>query len=219
MTHRRIITTILMALLTIGSTAIAQTDKAEADRIVFQMLSNETTAENWHPSPVILSDRVRPTAEEGLYVVKGDTFQVRSISSDYYVVKKDGQWTPVNDGRYPLETMVNLMLDRLANNQHQLELRHHQYGGNIPRIIIPMQRLYDLLARNMQLYCSVTHIDKDKMRAVLVFHQERLDFIHMLELKTDPKKLIDPQSTIAADLYTNIPQGNLKNIYGEKPQK
>ena len=148
--------------------------------------------------------------------MQGDSFQIKSLRSDVFIEKKGDDWTPVNDARYPLETMTNLLLNHIHSNQHQLELYHHQYGGKKPKIIFPMQHLFDLLARNMHLYCSVTFIDKNEIRAILVFHQQNLNFIHMLEVKMNTSKLTEPTSTITGDLYTNIPQNNVNNLFREK---
>ena len=82
-----------------------------------------------------------------------------------------------------------------------------------------MQDLFDLLARNMNLYCSVTFINQHEIRAILVFHQRSLNFIHMLELIVKTKKLFDAKSTISGDLYTNIPQNNVKDIFRDKKSK
>ena len=207
----------LLCLSLLLATAIhAQTDKAEADQIVYEMLTSKTQTENWHPGLVIIDSQLQETAEKGIYIVPGDTFQVKSLRSDFYVYKQNNQWTPINDPRYPMETMVNLLQNRSSANQHTLHLRHHQYGGKILEFDIPMQNLFDILARNMQTYCSVTFIDQHEIRAVLVFHQQKLDFIHMLELKVNTRKLHDPQSTISGDFYTNIPQGNVRNLFKER---
>jgi hypothetical protein len=53
---------------------------------------------------------------------------------------------------------------------------------------------------------------------VLVLHQKKMDFIHMVEMKIPTKRLTNPESTITGELYTNIPQGNLKSIFREKKQ-
>ena len=82
-----------------------------------------------------------------------------------------------------------------------------------------MQNLFDLLARNMDLYCSVTYINEHEIRAILVFHQRSLNFIHLLELKVETKNLFDTNSTIIGDFYTNIPQNNVKDIFKEKRNK
>lgn len=206
----------MLALM--ASTIHAQTDKAEADRIIYQMLTADRQTENRHPRLVILGSQLQETSEKGIYIVPGDSFQIKSLRSDFYVSKKGGEWQPVNDGRYPVETMVNLLLNRINDNQHRLKLRHHQYGGKIPQINLPMQDLFDLLAHNMQLFCSVTYIDEHEIRAILVFHQKKLNFIHMLELKVNTTELMNPTSTLMADFYTNIPQGNVSSIFRERKE-
>ena len=206
----------IFILMVLAVSVKAQTDKAEADQIIYEMLTSETQTENWHPGLIILSSQLKETVEKGVFVVSGDSFQIKSLRSDFYVNKKEDMWTPINDRSYPMETMVNLLLNRINDNQHVLEIRHHQYGGKNPSISLPMQNLFDQLARNTELYCSVTFIDKHEIRAILVFHQQKMNFIHMLELKADTRKLFDPKSTFYGDFYTNIPQNNVKDIFREK---
>lgn len=205
-------------MLASGST-FAQTDKAEADQIVYQMLTSASQTENWHPGLVILNSQLEETAENGIFIVRGDSFQIKSLRSDFYVMKKDDNWVPVNDGRYPMETMVNLLLNRITENQHILKIRHHQYGGMKPTITLPMQNFFDLLARNMMLYCSVTFIDEHEIRAILVLHQQKLNMIHMLEMKVNTQKLFEANSIITGEFYTNIPQNNVNNIFRERKLK
>ncbi len=215
---RRLFILLITALLA-GQGARAQaTDKHGADRLIYSELTAAYDAENWHENLVITRDMLADTQEKDLYIVRGDSFQVKSIRSDFYVKEKDGQWTVVDDARYPLETLTNLLLNRIADNRHTLEARHHQYGGEKPRVVIPMQKLFDLLARSMKLYCSVTAIGKEEIRAVLILHQQKMDFIHMLEIKAPVEALADPQSTFFGELYTNIPQENVKSIYRERNQ-
>ena len=214
---RKILFTSLLMLAS-GST-FAQTDKAEADQIVYQMLTSASQTENWHPGLVILNSQLEETAEKGIFIVRGDSFQIKSLRSDFYVMKKDDNWVPVNDGRYPMETMVNLLLNRITENQHILKIRHHQYGGKKPTITLPMQNFFDLLARNMMLYCSVTFIDEHEIRAILVLHQQKLNMIHMLEMKVNTQKLFEANSIITGEFYTNIPQNNVNNIFRERKLK
>lgn len=212
---KRTIPTIIALML--SALAFAQaTDKHDADMLIFNELTAGYETENWHPNLIITKDMVKETQEKGIYIVQGDHFQVKSIRSDFYVKEENGRWTPLNDPRYPLETMTNLLLNRINDNKHQLEMRHHQYGGERPKITIPMQNLFDLLARNMELYCSVTYIDRQEIRAVLIFHQKKMDFIHMVEMKVPTQKLSDPKSVITGELYTNIPQKNVKSLFREK---
>ena len=213
MGKRSILTLVGTFLVVIVS---AQTDKHDADSLIWEELVANYEIENWHPDLIVTKDMLNETQEKGIFLVLGKHFQVKSIRSDFYVREENGRWTPLNDARYPLETMTNLLLNRINDNKHQIELRHHQYGGKKARMLIPMQKLYDLLARNMDLYCSVTYIDKFEIRAVLVFHQKRMDFIHMVEMKVPTGKLAEPESVMTGELYTNIPQSNLNSLFREK---
>jgi hypothetical protein len=68
----------------------------------------------------------------------------------------------------------------------------------------------------MQLYASVTKVDNKEVRGILVFHQQRLDYIHMLELRISTNQLSDSTSILTGDLYSNIPQHNIHSIFNEK---
>lgn len=193
-------------------------DKAEADSLVYHELTSRYLPENVHPKLIFQGSQLENTAEQGISLVKGDFFQVKSLRSDFYVCKKGNDWAILNDSRFPYETMTNLLLNRIDPNEHQLKITHHQYGGKKPSVILPMQKIYDLFARNMQLYASVTKISDKEIRGVLVFYQKRLEYIHMLELRVSADQLFDKKSTLTGDLYTNIPQHNIKSIFREKDQ-
>ena len=140
---KRIVLTALAVVMAMTTLAQA-TDKHDADLLVYKELTANYETTNWHPDLIVTKDMLKDTDEKGVYIVKGDSFQVKSIRSDFYVREENGKWTPLNDTRYPMETMTNLLLDRIDNNKHKLELRHHQYGGAKPKILIPMQNFHDL---------------------------------------------------------------------------
>lgn len=201
------------ALMTIQCMPASGTDKVDADSILFQLLSESHIIENWHEPLVIDRQSLRNTAEEGLFIVVGKAFQISSLRSDFYVVRDDNEWKPVDDRRYPMETAVNLLLNRIESNRHILMLTHHQYGGKRPKLMIQMQALYDMLARNMNIYCSMTSIGTKEMQATLVFHNVKRNFIHMLRLTIPTDSLFKPDGMLTADMYTNIPQNNIKSIF------
>ena len=208
----------LLAIFTAGHLSLCaqRSDKASADSLLFEMLSQPTMTQNWHPDLVISDSLLQPTREKGICLVRGKSYQIASLNSSFYV-KNDtnGKWVVLNDGAYPLETMTNLLLNRIENNRHQLLLRHHLYGGKVPRIMMPMQNLFDALSRNMETYCSVTSIDALQLEAILVMHHPKQDFIHLLRLNIPTSKIMVEDSTLEGDLYTNIPQGNIKSLFSK----
>lgn len=191
------------------------TDKVDADSILHETLRNNIITENWHEPMIISASMLKPTSEKGLFIVEGTNFQINSLRSDYYVVKGENIWTPVYDYRYPLETTVNLLLNRINKNSHKMDIKHHLYGGKVKKLTIKMQNLYDLFSRNMKIYCNVTSLNEQEIKALVVFHHVRRNFIHMLRVKINRKELINPDSSFQVDMYTNIPQDNLKSIFRE----
>lgn len=194
------------------------TDKADADALVFKQLTSGYDTDNWHAELAISESRLEKTAEEGIWLVRGDTFQIASLCSDFYVSREHGQWSVIDDARYPMETAANLLLNRISDNRRQLELTHHQYGGLTPHVVMPMQNLYDLLARHMELYCTVTKVTAAEMQATVVLFHRNLNFIHLLIVKCQTSQITDKTGIITADLYTNIPQGNIKTLFKERQE-
>ena len=110
-----------------------------------------------------------------------------------------------------METFNNQLLN-LAENGHLMQLKHHQYGQKLPMVRTSLKSIFALFLPTMKPYVSVTSVKEDEMEAILVFHHPKLDFIHMLTLKTSISGLLKKGNVIYGDLYTNIPQDNLKSI-------
>jgi len=188
-------------------------DKADADRQVCRDLLAEREPLNWHPKFVWKEGMLKETNERNLYRVTGEAFQVKSLRSDFYVRQENGKWHPIYDSRYPVESLVNLLLAHVQENNHLIELRHHQYGNHIVMMTIPLQRIHDLYGPNMEMYCRVAVASNNELNAWLVFYQRQSQYIHLLELKTPIKSLFISGSTMHGDFYANIPQDNIKSLF------
>ena len=73
------------------STAIAQNhkfDKGDADELLYEQLTSCNVVENWHRELIIDEKKLTPTDEENIYVLPGDTLQMREMRSDIYVIRK-----------------------------------------------------------------------------------------------------------------------------------
>ena len=60
----------IIASLFLFTSASAQTDKAVADQLVYDMLTTMNVTENWHPGMVIRQSQLKETAEKGIYMVR-----------------------------------------------------------------------------------------------------------------------------------------------------
>ena len=203
---------ILFITLLIPLGGLAQTDKAQADAAIHQLLTSKPLVENWHSPIDIEGKKLKKTNERGIWRVQGKCFQISSLRSDFYVTQSENGYQPVFNRKYPMESFVNLLQNRIIDNHHIVLLTHHQYGKVKKEIRIPMQILFDVFGRTMNLYSSVTSIDTLTTTAVLIFHHPKLNYIHMLDINTKTINIFENEGEITADFYTNIPQNNIKSL-------
>ena len=93
-----------------------------------------------------------------------------------------------------------------------------QYGNKQKKATVPLQTVYDLLGRHNDIYVNVTRIDPKSIEAVLVFHQKGINTIHMFIVNIPVENLFVKGATVTAELYGNIPQGNVKSINRRRKQ-
>lgn len=207
---------LLLSVMLVASMAVAQDrDKVSADTLLYEQLCASHVAENYH-APLTVSKRdLESTAERGIYIVKGKSFQVKSMTSSFYVREKRGSYEPIFDKRYPMESFTNILLNRVKQNKLRIAITQSMYGSSKKVPVQNMQNIYDLLARNMDIYCSVTSINKDKIDATLVFHHRKLNFIHLFVVSVPTEDLFEDGGLVTATLYGNIPQHNIRTLFGK----
>ena len=207
---------LFLSVLLAAITASAQDrDKVSADTLLYEQLCAQHVTENYHAPYTINKRDLEATAERGIYIVNGKSFQVKSLTSDFYVREKKGTYEPIFDKRYPVESFTNILLNRLKQNKLKIAITQHLYGKTKKVPTQSMQNIYDLLARNMDIYCSVTSITKEKMEATLVFHHRKLNFIHLFIVSVPTDDLFDEGGLVTATLYGNIPQSNIRALFGK----
>ena len=201
-----------------GGTVSAQNtdrDKVTADQTLFEQLCANHTPKKSVDFHHLRTDQLTKTNERGLFLVKGAHYQIASLRNDFYVTKSGNGYRSVFSRKYPMESMINLLLNYSHGDTKKMSIVQHLYGGEkrIPDIAIAS--IHDLLGTTMEAYCSVTSIDKDCIRATLVFHHKKMDFIHLFVVETTPAELFSDTGVLKAELYGNIPQSNIKSLFSK----
>lgn len=205
-------------ILSTGTIFAQERDKKVADDLLYEQLCANNTTENYHAPFTVSAPRLKNTKEKGIFLLQGDTFQIRSLSTDCYVRKHNSEYVPIFDSKYPMESFISLLLNHVNKNNLIISINQHLYGGAKKVPPMPMQNIYDMLSRNMNAYCSVTEVNKDSMKALLVFHHPKIDFIHMFIVTVPTYQLFKNGGTITAELYGNIPQKNVKSLFSNYKQ-
>lgn len=197
-----------------NSVVLKDGDKATADLQVFKLLSEYKGGRLLKKSMDFSNAKLTDTNEEDIKIAEGAWFQVNTMRSDIYVDNKTHK--PVFGKKYPMESAVNLLMNTIDNDTHQLAVTHHQYGNVRKKIMLPLHAVYQILAADKDIYCSVTKIDADNIEANLVMHQPESNYIHLFVIRIPIAELFKKEGVFTADLYSNIPQDNVKSIYSKK---
>lgn len=194
-------------------------DKGEADDILFNELKTSLPPSSFKEEVVKENDVVEKTNERNVFKVIGESYQIESLRSDFYVLRKGDKYVPLYDASHPLESFVNLLMNKVKDNRHPILITHHQYGHVVKKLKMPMANLFNLLGRTMDIYCFVTSIDKKTVNGVLVFHNPKDDIIHLFEVSAETMAITKGDAVINADLYSNIPQDNIRSLFKERNKK
>ncbi len=208
-----------MLIVNVAKGQNAGMDKVDADNLLYNELKTALPPTSVKTTVVPSNSILKKTSEDNIFKVIGKSFQVESLCSDYYVRRNGHQYDVIYDARYPLESFVNLLMNKVAKNDHTILITHHQYGNVVKKLKMPMSNMFNLLARTMDLYCFVTAIDKKKINGVMVFHNPNKNLIHLFEVSADTRDLVKDKSQIEADLYSNIPQDNIRSLFKENKTK
>ncbi len=194
-------------------------DKADADNILYEELKTALPPSSIKEDVVAKDAVVEKTHERNVFKVKGESYQIESLRSDYYVMRKGGKYVTLFDASHPLESFVNLLMNKVKDTHHSIMITHHQYGKVTKKLKMPLANLYNLLGRTMDIYCFVTSIDKKTVNGILVFHHPNDDIIHLFEVSAETPSITKEDAVINADLYSNIPQDNIRSLFKERNKK
>lgn len=196
-----------------NNTTIKKEDKGTADAKVFDQLSTYSGGRLVSKALDFSQSKLTDTNEDNIKIAKGTYFQVNSLRSDIYIDSKNKR--PVFNKRYPMESATNLLMNNISNDTHRIKVTHHQYGNVTKNVTLPLHAIFPILAADKDIYCSVTKIDAYHIEANLVMHQPKSDYIHLFVVQMTIDELFKPEGMISAELYSNIPQNNIKSIYSK----
>ncbi|MBR6284214.1 MAG: hypothetical protein IKR25_07975 [Muribaculaceae bacterium] len=206
----------LTALLFCSLTSwAAKPDKAQADSLLHELLLSEL------PEAQATRSALPPINSQGrkngmVFTVKGNSLQVDELRNDVYYIATGRQAIPVNSARYPMETMNNLLLGAISGGQRELVVKHHQYGGRAATLMMPMDEFMAKMMPGHTLYCAVTSINTEQIEGFVVFHNPKTNSLHLLQVKAPMNTVTTGTGDIEGDLYSNIPQDNIRNLFGKE---
>jgi hypothetical protein len=191
------------------------TDKKESDLYLGEMFEKDDCINTFYSvdSVVIPENEFLAITETDLYRRKGSSFMIDKINSDTYYRRTGNSYQLVFNTDYPMESLANVFITRQIPHSQVLRITHRMYGGFTPEFTIPLNRIFCLFDDGFSTYCLLQRTDKNRAQLSVVLHNSDFNYIHLLQIKTPRGQVAIANGVLTADLYTNIPLHNLKNLF------
>lgn len=154
----------------------------------------------------------------GILRTEGDIYWIEQLASDLYFQTFGDTLQTLWSRDFPAQSLSNLLLGQVKNPDFGIDLTHRRYGIEKPRFHVSWASLYNTLCTDeVRRYATGFTKDEGKtLRGVLLVHHPVGNYVHMLILTTTVDELFAPEGKrkdLRADLFTNVPQNNILNLY------
>ena len=191
-------------------------DKKELDCRVTELIMQGST-ERFHPVDPHSMPLHKTDSTEVLRSL-GATYMIDKVSNDLYYSTWDDTLKILWDERYPLQSLTNLLLGQIESPDFTIDLTHRRYGNERPQFLVDWASLYHTLCpEGVRPYASSARREEGHaLRGIVLFHHPDGNYVHMLVFSVTPEQLFSDDvktRVLKADLFTNIPQHNILNLY------
>lgn len=187
------------------------TNKKESDQIIGELFSEAGCDTVTEKNPGIIASDLQLQNNSDLYLKKGSAFLTNKINSDTYYQRSGSKYQLAFNSQYPAESLANLLTTK-QDKSLVLKINHRMYGGFTPEFSIPLSRFLCMFNAGFSTYCILKRLGLGQVQVSAVLHNNDFGYIHLLRIKTTSRELFMDNGTLKADLYTNIPEHNLKNL-------
>jgi hypothetical protein len=192
------------------------TNKTESDSLLSENLSVQHCADSLTtPDCFIETPLDSVHAETGFFIRQGGFFVLKQLNNNQlYCQDENGKFYPVFDYCYPEISLKNLLLISQLKSTLQLHIKHRTYSSFTPEFTVLLNDFTCFFDNEFEKHCFVERNMKTGiLEATLILHDRRYNYIHMLLVNADSETLFKANGILQADLSTNIPQDNIKNMF------
>jgi len=187
---------------------ICGVNKIEADMLLFDALSKYRIVDN--RSKPIICDNLK-IRDDSVYVIEGKHF-LKTLSSAFYVFKRDSSFVPLFNPNYPVESFVTTVLRPSSVSPNiDVLLEHRQYRG-ARALGVSLRDLIEFFSKDHELFFGIEDSTK-LLSGTLVAYNGELNYLHLFHFQTNYGILFSSHPEYFCQLYTFIPTFNVKNLF------
>jgi len=157
--------------------------------------------------------------KDSLYVYEGSYYMIPEINNNLYLKKNNSSLSLITSKELAEETFVNSLLLQTSKN-YTINIKHKKYSRVVDNYTIRSNDFFNFFYDDFDNYFGVEEYNKSngKLAGTLIFRNKETDYIHLGYVTCTIEDLLQAGS-ISVELYSNIPQKNIFNLFGEKNEK
>ena len=192
------------------SELITGMDKMERDiRLAVQLKNHREKPDKTFAPDYSYLQLLRDT----IYIDKGNTFLIPQINNDLFYVKADSSYNLALDKSLIAESFANALLVPVKND-YQVNITHRMYGKSVKTYTVSSRDFDDYFRCNFERYFGIESLEKDKLSGTLILSNRNEGNIHLAYVSVSLDNLLNG-GTMEMQLYSNIPQQNIKTLFGK----
>ncbi len=156
------------------------------------------------------------------FVKNGDSFLTSDLSNKtlfFPLNEADDVYTLVYDpGKYPLETLSNILITGYSKGDIDLDLKIKQYGYDSTDVATNLASLYNIFTQEGCVpYWGVKETTADTIKGLYLWKNNMGGYCHVVSLEV-PISALSSKSKAKASLNCYVRLDNLKSIFADHPE-
>lgn len=152
--------------------------------------------------------------KEQVYVKKGDEFNIPQINNDLFYFKEDSIYSLISDTSFVALSFSNVLLAP-SSNHYTIDIKHRMYSSIVQNYAIDIQDFNDFFSQGFERFFGIESLMPGNLSGTMILYNRNEEYIHLAYVTTTLEDLING-GKIVMDLYSYIPQHNIKTLYGEQ---
>ena len=167
------------------------------------------------PVPIIGRDQLVPIGN-GIYKLPGKTYY-SILFSDLFFEKQDTDNFELLFGTADLSKSFSNGLLRSSElcSKKTARITQNMYGKKEEQYTIMLTDLTGYYTtKGFELYFGIEDSLESNLRGTLIAYNRSLNFLDLMDIRTNSEELFNPMGDFRIRLYSNIPTDNIKDLFG-----
>lgn len=158
------------------------------------------------------TNRYKQIQDGEIYIYKGEKYIIDNMKSDTYFKRVIDSLIPVFETNYIIYSISNLiLLPTSFSSERVLKLRIKNYESSYEELELKLKDFLLFFNPNYKKYFGIEYCNPANLRGCLIFYNEKLNYIHLVDIETTTKDLFNNSGIFKGTLYSYIPTHDFKS--------